>query len=169
MRNHSYNIKLVGGVEKRDPNVSIPGTWSKQTNQNIKESQGNFFRFWYENTTVWIISLEDIKKTLYLSIIFLGARSKSTWLRGHVQNTITQNANNMHNSWNCTNSALQQRISETRIAKENLENHLNKTHQEIMDQDKEIASLTKALRDKEAPLKVFNKFIQILPLLFTIR
>ena len=42
MRNHSYNIKLVGGVEKRDPNVSIPGTWSKQTNQNIKESQGNF-------------------------------------------------------------------------------------------------------------------------------
>ena len=61
----------------------------------------------------------------------------------------------MHNSWNCTNSALQQRISETRIAKENLENHLNKTHQEIMDQDKEIASLTKALRDKEAPLKVF--------------
>ena len=105
------------------------------------------------------ISLEDIKKTLYLSIIFLGARSKSTWLRGHVQNTITQNANNMHNSWNCTNSALQQRISETRIAKENLENHLNKTHQEIMDQDKEIASLTKALRDKEAPLKVFiNQF-----------
>ena len=42
MRNHSYNIKLVGGVEKRDPNVSIPGTWSKQTNQNIRESQGNF-------------------------------------------------------------------------------------------------------------------------------
>ena len=74
----------------------------------------------------------------------------------------------MHNSWNCTNSALQQRISETRLAKENLENHLNKTHQEIMDQDKEIASLTKALRDKEAPLKVFNKFIQILPFLFTI-
>ena len=40
MRNYSYNIKLVGGVEKRDPNVSIPGTWSKHTNQNIKESQG---------------------------------------------------------------------------------------------------------------------------------
>ena len=45
MRNHSYNIKLVGGVEKRDPNVSIPGTWSKQTNQNIKESQGNFLDY----------------------------------------------------------------------------------------------------------------------------
>ena len=40
MRNHSYNIKLVGGVERRDPNVSIPGTWSKHSNQNIKESQG---------------------------------------------------------------------------------------------------------------------------------
>ena len=60
----------------------------------------------------------------------------------------------MHTSWNCTNSALQQRISETRIAKENLENHLSKTNQEIMDQDKEISSLMKALRNKEAPLKV---------------
>merc|ERR1712062_463980 len=107
----------VGGVEKRDPNVSIPGTWSKHTNQNIKESQG--------------------------------ARAKSTWLRGHVKNTITQNANNMNTSWNCTNSALQQRISETRTAKENLQSHLDKTNQEILDQDKEITRLTKALRDKE--------------------
>ena len=40
MRNSSFNTKLVSGVEKRDPNKSIPGTWSKNTNQNIKESQG---------------------------------------------------------------------------------------------------------------------------------
>ena len=40
MRNNSFNIKLVRGVEKRDSNKTIPGTWSKHTNQNIKESQG---------------------------------------------------------------------------------------------------------------------------------
>ena len=84
----------------------------------------------------------------------LGARSKSLWLRGHVNNTISQNANNMHQAWNSTNSALQQRISETRVAKETLQSHLDKTSQEILDQDKEISSLTKALREKEAPLKV---------------
>ena len=60
----------------------------------------------------------------------------------------------MHNSWNATNSALQQRISETRVAKESLQGHLDKTNQEISDQEKEINTLTKALRDKEAPLKV---------------
>ena len=60
----------------------------------------------------------------------------------------------MHVSWNSTNSALQQRISETRVAKDNLDTHLAKTNQEIKDQEKEISTLTKALRDKEAPLKV---------------
>jgi peptidoglycan hydrolase CwlO-like protein len=68
----------------------------------------------------------------------------------------------MHNSWNATNSALQQRISETRVAKENLQGHLEKTNQEISDQEKEINTLTKALRDKEAPLKVRYNFIFIL-------
>ena len=67
----------------------------------------------------------------------------------------------MHTSWNCTNSALQQRISETRTAKENLQSHLDKTNQEILDQDKEITRLTKALRDKEAPLKVHNNLFEI--------
>ena len=60
----------------------------------------------------------------------------------------------MHVSWNSTNAALEQRISETRVAKDNLDIHLAKTNQEIKDQEKEISTLTKALRDKEAPLKV---------------
>ena len=60
----------------------------------------------------------------------------------------------MHVSWNSTNAALEQRISETRVAKDYLDTHLAKTNQEIKDQEKEISTLTKALRDKEAPLKV---------------
>ena len=99
------------------------------------------------------ISLHFLSNVLFYHNL-LGARSKSLWLRGHVNNTISQNANNMHQAWNSTNSALQQRISETRVAKETLQSHLDKTSQEILDQDKEISSLTKALREKEAPLKV---------------
>ena len=65
----------------------------------------------------------------------------------------------MHVSWNSTNAALEQRISETRVAKDNLDIHLAKTNQEIKDQEKEISTLTKALRDKEAPLKVIIEIL----------
>ena len=60
----------------------------------------------------------------------------------------------MYTAWNSTNSAIQQRISETTLTKEKLQDHLTKTNQEIESQEKEITSLTKAIRDKEAPLKV---------------
>ena len=66
----------------------------------------------------------------------------------------------MHVSWNSTNAALEQRISETRVAKDNLDTHLAKTNQEIKDQEKEISTLTKALRDKEAPLKVMIEILR---------
>ena len=66
----------------------------------------------------------------------------------------------MHVSWNSTNAALEQRISETRVAKNNLDTHLAKTNQEIKDQEKEISTLTKALRDKEAPLKVLVEILK---------
>ena len=66
----------------------------------------------------------------------------------------------MHVSWNSTNAALEQRISETRVAKDNLDTHLAKTNQEIKDQEKEISTLTKALRDKEAPLKVMIEILK---------
>ena len=64
----------------------------------------------------------------------------------------------MFTSWTSTNSALQQRVSETTTANENLHSHLAKTNQEIADQEKEISRLTNAIRAKEAPLKVrYNK------------
>ena len=40
MRNTSRNINLYGGVEKMDPNISIPETWAEHSNRNIQESQG---------------------------------------------------------------------------------------------------------------------------------
>ena len=45
-------------------------------------------------------------------------------------------------------------MTETTDAHNKLQSHLAKTQQEIYDQEKHIAGLQKAIRDKEAPLKV---------------
>ena len=47
-----------------------------------------------------------------------------------------------------------QRVAETTDAHNKLQSNLSKTMQEIYDQEKHIAQLKKAIRDKEAPLKV---------------
>jgi len=122
MRNTSRNINLYGGVEKMDPNISIPETWAEHSNRNIQESQG--------------------------------ARSNSQRLRGTADNLQSQCANDMWSSWNNTNSALQQRVTESTEAHNKLQSHHSKTMQEIYDQEKHIQQLKKAIRDKEAPLKV---------------
>ena len=83
-----------------------------------------------------------------------GARSHSQRLRGDVDNLVTQCANDMWSSWNTSNTALQQRVGETTDAHNKLQSHLSKTMQEIYDQEKHISQLKKAIRDKEAPLKV---------------
>ena len=41
MRNTSRNINLHGGVERLDPNISIPETWAEHSNRNIQESQSS--------------------------------------------------------------------------------------------------------------------------------
>ena len=85
-------------------------------------------------------------------------------LRGTIDSTITQCANDMWSSWNTSNSALQQRVAETTTAHNNLQSHLARTNQEIYDQQKHISHLQKAIRDKEAPLMVFLYTIVILSL-----
>ena len=47
-----------------------------------------------------------------------------------------------------------QRVAESTDAHNKLQSNLSKTMQEIYDQEKHIAQLKKAIRDKEAPLKV---------------
>ena len=84
----------------------------------------------------------------------LGARSMSKRLRGGTDGVITNCANDMWNSWNATNTALQQRANESTDAHGKLQSHMKKTMQEIYDQEKHIRQLKKAIRDKEAPLKV---------------
>ena len=87
-------------------------------------------------------------------LTFTGARSGSQRLRSDVDNLVTQCANDMWSSWTNSNTSLQQRVTETTDAHNKLQSHLAKTMQEIYDQEKHVQALKKAIRDKEAPLKV---------------
>ena len=40
MKNTSRNINIHGGIDKQDPNVSIPDTWAENSNRNIQDAQG---------------------------------------------------------------------------------------------------------------------------------
>ncbi len=40
LQNTSRGINVHGGIEKMDPNVSIPDTWAENSNHNIQDSQG---------------------------------------------------------------------------------------------------------------------------------
>ena len=60
----------------------------------------------------------------------------------------------MWRSWNESNDALRTRIAESTEAHTRLQYHLSRTKQEIYDQEKHIWALKRAIRDKEAPLKV---------------
>eukprot|EP00094_Tigriopus_californicus_P013682 TCALIF_13239-PA protein Name:"Similar to TEKT3 Tektin-3 (Bos taurus)" AED:0.18 eAED:0.18 QI:297/0.57/0.5/1/0.42/0.5/8/0/424 len=41
LQNTSRAINMHGGIEKMDPNVSIPDTWAENSNHNIQESQAS--------------------------------------------------------------------------------------------------------------------------------
>ena len=86
--------------------------------------------------------------------MFLAARQESHRLREQVDSTITESANSMWRSWNESNDALRTRIAESTEAHTRLQYHLSRTKQEIYDQEKHIWALKRAIRDKEAPLKV---------------
>lgn len=40
LQNTSRSINMHGGIEKMDPNITIPDTWAENSNHNIQESQG---------------------------------------------------------------------------------------------------------------------------------
>ncbi len=39
LQNTSRSINVHGGIEKLDPNISIPDTWAENSNHNIQDSQ----------------------------------------------------------------------------------------------------------------------------------
>ena len=107
-----------------------------------------------------ILSTEDCHYLKYAKITYvsnlnlIAARQESHRLREQVDSTITESANSMWRSWNESNDALRTRIAESTEAHTRLQYHLSRTKQEIYDQEKHIWALKRAIRDKEAPLKV---------------
>ena len=48
MSNSSRNINIYGGIDKLDPNISIPDTWASNSNRNIQDSQSTFgWKYFY--------------------------------------------------------------------------------------------------------------------------
>nr|XP_046234245.1 tektin-3 [Scatophagus argus]XP_046234246.1 tektin-3 [Scatophagus argus] len=122
LRNTSDGIGYYRGIERLDPSLSLPDSWSKFTDDNILRSQSE--------------------------------RAASHKLRDEIEILLNTTSNEMWNQFNNVNIAFTNRISETADAKNSLQTHLAKTLQEIFQTEMLIESLTKAIRDKECPLKV---------------
>ncbi|XP_005989354.1 tektin-3 [Latimeria chalumnae] len=81
-------------------------------------------------------------------------RAASAKLRDDIENLLNATSNEMWNQFNIVNVAFTNRISETTDARNKLQMHLAKTIQEIFQTEITIEATRKAIRDKEAPLKV---------------
>ena len=57
MKNTTRSINFHGGVEKQDPNISIPDTWADNSNRNIQDSQGKRRRLILMLSDIGLISL----------------------------------------------------------------------------------------------------------------
>ena len=94
MKNTSRKINLHGGVEKLDPNVSIPATWADHSNNDINSSQSKF-KIQYckcmnsQEIEHWKF-ITDLKRNM---LIVIGAFSK--W-NDHFQLSITNELWNYH-------------------------------------------------------------------------
>ncbi|XP_039363230.1 tektin-1 isoform X3 [Mauremys reevesii] len=81
-------------------------------------------------------------------------RNNSLALRALIDRILSQTASDMRKQCETVNIAFKNRVKETKDAKNKLEIHLAKVMDEITSQEKNIASLKKAIIDKEGPAKV---------------
>uniref|UniRef100_A0A4W3JIW3 Tektin n=1 Tax=Callorhinchus milii TaxID=7868 RepID=A0A4W3JIW3_CALMI len=81
-------------------------------------------------------------------------RSTSAKLRDDIENLLNATSNELWSQFNAVNVSFTHRISETANAKNKLQTHLAKTLQEIFQTEMTIQGIKRAIKDKEAPLKV---------------
>ncbi|XP_035695315.1 tektin-4-like [Branchiostoma floridae] len=81
-------------------------------------------------------------------------RMASINLRALIDNVISDTSTDMHEQCNTVDTAMAKRLEELNDAKAKLENHLQKTLQEIASQEKNIAMLKQAIADKRPPMQV---------------
>uniref|UniRef100_A0A0B7AIW8 Tektin n=1 Tax=Arion vulgaris TaxID=1028688 RepID=A0A0B7AIW8_9EUPU len=81
-------------------------------------------------------------------------RAASERIRGEIDSTLRQCANEMWNNFNAVNNAFNNRVREITDARNKMQAHLQKVLQEIFDMERNISLLRKAIHDKEKPMKV---------------
>ncbi|XP_072547640.1 tektin-1 [Salminus brasiliensis] len=81
-------------------------------------------------------------------------KNNSLSLRALVDSLLEQTAADMQRQHKATGTALELRIQETRTAKDQLEDQLNKLLMEIASQEQNLEALKVAIADKEGPLKM---------------
>ncbi|KAK6184029.1 hypothetical protein SNE40_006576 [Patella caerulea] len=81
-------------------------------------------------------------------------RAASARLRGEIDALLRACASEMWNIYNNVNTSFNTRIHETTDARNTLQAHLQRTVQEILDMERNIQQLRKAIQDKENPMKV---------------
>ncbi|KAG9264883.1 tektin-1 [Astyanax mexicanus] len=81
-------------------------------------------------------------------------KNNSLSLRALVESLLEQTAADMQRQHRATGTALELRVHETRTAKDQLEDQLNKLLVEIASQEQNMEALKVAIADKESPLKV---------------
>merc|ERR1712002_624276 len=81
-------------------------------------------------------------------------RNSSSYLRSVIDGILQQTANDMNKQKENVDRVFQIRICETRKTKAELEEHLSKILIQIKNMDDNVDKLTKAINDKEAPMKV---------------
>lgn len=82
--------------------------------------------------------------------------NSSVNLRSMVDGILQATANDMSKQKENVDVAFNKRIDETRDAKEKLEDHLSKVLNQIKEMEENVARLSKAIADKEEPLKLNN-------------
>ncbi|XP_036595624.1 tektin-4 isoform X2 [Trichosurus vulpecula] len=89
-------------------------------------------------------------------IIYRAEREKmaSINLRVLINSILSDTAEDLRLQCDTVNLAFSKCCEELENAKQKLQHHLNRTLREISDQEKNIASLKQAIKDKETPLKV---------------
>lgn len=75
-------------------------------------------------------------------------------LRTLIDSILSQTADDLIKQCETVNTAMKNRLKETKAAKSKLEEHLAKVMEEVSSQEKNIDRLKKAISDKEAPMKV---------------
>ncbi|KAG5837231.1 tektin-1 [Anguilla anguilla] len=81
-------------------------------------------------------------------------RNNSASLRALIDRVLEQTAADMRSQHQAAATALQLRIQETKDAKDQLEDHLQKVLAEIANQERNLESLAVAIQAKQGPLKV---------------